>query len=657
MSYCAAFLFAENEKDPPPPSTPLAPLKEGLEFLEGIPLTEDQKTRISAVYDESQKEIAAFQTEDGQDADRLRRLRERTQKTRQLHEDTFTKIRDILDSEQRKSVREKIRARMLTGNLPVRGVRPNAFELFSDPFLMGRLKNAPETQDDFSATLRSPFELPGERLEPLNFIDKAVLDRLAEKNISPAPLCSDAVFVRRVYLDVIGTLPTLQETTEFLHDETPDKRARLIDRLLERPEFVDYWALKWGDMLRVKAEFPMNLWPNGAMVYQRWIRESIRTNKPVDRFFREILLGSGSNFRSPPANFYRASQNRDAHSLAETVALTLLGERLEHWPREKRDQLAVFFSRVAIKGTAEWKEEIVYWNDQALDNPEVVFPDGTKGRVEPGNDPREEFARWLFQPENPRLSRNFVNRTWFWLFGRGIVHEPDDFREDNPASHPALLDSLSAEFIRSKYDFKQLIRLILNSRTYQQSSIARSDEAEAEILFAFYPTRQLDAEILQDMFRQIFGVHIAYASDVPEPFTNIPVWRRTFLLPDGSITSSFLETFGRPPRDSGVLTERNLTPSASQRLFLINSSEMVQWIEQTWRLRNTANAAAASGKPEERRKLFLNCIWLTILSRYPTEEETELATSLLNNKNRNETLTFQDIIWALVNSKEFLCRH
>lgn len=506
---------------------------------------------------------------------------------------------------------------------------------------------------------RAVYELSAEQSDAFTPtpLDAPVLKRLAEKGIPPAPICSDAVFLRRVYLDLIGTLPTVEETRTFLADEAPDKRAALVDRLLDRPEFVDYWAMKWSDTLRVKAEFPINLWPNGAMVYHRWIRESFRVDKPLDRFARELLLGSGSNFRNPPANFYRASQSRDARSIAAAVALTFLGARLGDWPQERQDQLVAFFSRVAFKPSAEWKEEIVYWDDTPLDLAELVFPDGQKVAVAEGVDPRVLFADWLLRAENPVFARVVVNRAWNWMLGGGIVDPPDDFRDDNPPSNPELLDVLATEFVRANYDWKQLLRLICNSRTYQQSSFGRGDHPEAAALFAFYPVRQIDAEVLQDMLRQVLVVPLGYSSDVPEPYTNVPDWRRTIMLADASITHPFLETFGRPSRDSGMDADRNLRPSVSQRMFLVNSSDMMLWIERSWRLRSAANAEAAARKGEQRHKVIGEYLYLTLWSRYPTEEEAEKVREQYAVKGRNETAAFQDLLWTMLNSKEFLCRH
>ncbi|MCL2745162.1 MAG: DUF1553 domain-containing protein [Planctomycetaceae bacterium] len=253
--------------------------------------------------------------------------------------------------------------------------------------------------------------------------------------------------------------------------------------------------------------------------------------------------------------------------------------------------------------------------------------------------------------------KNAVNRYWFWLFGTGIVHEPDDFRADNPPSIPALLDVLSQEFVKSKYDVKQFLRLVMSSRTYQQSSIANSPYSEAGKLFACYPARQLDAEVLEDIFCQVFYAGRNYASDVPEPFTFVPAYLRTFTLADGSITSPFLETFGRPPRDTGYLVERNPNATPSQKMFLINSSEMVEWVDRYWRIRQEAQAAIGEVPANERTRKFIEYLWLYLLAREPAEIEFLNVEKLLKVPGRNEQLVFQDVIWTLVNSKEFLCRH
>jgi len=481
-------------------------------------------------------------------------------------------------------------------------------------------------------------------------IDKLVFARLRRVNVQPANICSDAVFVRRAYLDVIGTLPSGHEAREFLLDQKPDKRRALIDRLLDREEFADFWAMKWSDLLRVKAEFPINLWPNAAQAYHHWIHTSIRDNKPYDQFVRELLTASGSNFRVPPVNFYRAMQNKELPAIAQAVALTFMGTRADKWPTNQLAGMAGFFSQVGYKYTAEWKEEIVFF-DPAKTNAaiEAVFPDGKKVKLLTDKDPREVFADWLIDPKNPWFTRNIANRAWSWLLGRGIIHEPDDIRPDNPPTNPELLALLERELVSSHYDLKHLYRLILNSRTYQLSAIPKSDDPEGDAFFSHYPLRRLDAEVLIDALNQITTSTEKYTSAIPEPFTFIPEDQRSIALPDGSITSPFLELFGRPSRDTGMEAERNNRSTAAQRLHLLNSSHVQRKIEQS----RMIQYLTSKDNPRE----MVSGLYLGILSRFPTEDEFKIAGAYAQSGKAKGRDAAVDLAWALINSAEFLYRH
>jgi hypothetical protein len=525
-----------------------------------------------------------------------------------------------------------------------------------------------------SSEALSPFEsqpaAAGQAVPtPRGQIDNLIFGRLEQLGVQPANMCSDAVFVRRAYLDVIGTLPTAQEARTFLSDQDPNKRSTLIDRLLERDEFADYWAMKWGDLLRVKAEFPINLWPNAVQAYHHWIRTCIRENRPYDRFVRDMLTASGSNFRVPQVNFYRAIQSRDPQGIAQAVALTFMGARADRWEKERFLGMAGFFSQVAYKSTSEWKEDIVSFDPNKPPAQAAVFPDGTPAKLSPaqpaaaGKDPREVFADWLITPKNPWFTRNIVNRVWSWLLGRGIIHEPDDIRPDNPPSNPELLTFLEKELVSANYDLKHIYRLILNSQTYQLSSIPRTAKPDGQANFSHYPLRQLDAEVLIDALNQITGTTEKYSSAIPEPFTFIPEDQRSIALADGSITSSFLEMFGRSARDTGLESERNNRPTAAQRLHLLNSSHIQRKIEQGPGLRSLLQSKQ---KPRE----VVTELYLTILSRFPTDEElkTVQAYSLPaqgppargpggagGTARAREAAV--DLAWALINSPEFIYRH
>jgi hypothetical protein len=520
-------------------------------------------------------------------------------------------------------------------------------------------------------------------------IDKLVFAELARLKIEPV-LCSDAVFVRRAYLDVIGTLPTANEAREFIEDSNPDKRRALIDRLLERDEFADYWAMKWGDILRIKAEFPVNLWPNAAQAYHRWVRASMAANKRYNEFVREMLTSSGSNFRVGQVNFYRAIQNRTPEGISSAVALTFMGARAEAWPSNRLADMAVLFSQIGYKPTGEWKEEHVFWDPLGAskvtgssapgrpaiaaigvvsNNPaqlvltnaceprrETKFPDGTPVTLSPDQDPRELFADWLITPKNPWFTHAAVNRIWAWLLGRGIVHEPDDIRVGNPASNATLLMYLDKEFVASGYDMKKLYRLILNSKTYQLSSTPRNNWPQAAAQFASYPLRRLDAEVLIDAINRVTGTTDLYTSPIPEPYTYIPENMPAIAIADGSITSPFLALFGRSARATGMENERNNRPVAAQWLHLLNSSHIQRKLDRGPAL----HALIESGKS---RTEIITELYLTILSRFPTSEEMAVAKAYgfaptagqqARPKRRAEWV---DIAWALINSAEFLYRH
>ncbi len=522
---------------------------------------------------------------------------------------------------------------------------------------------------------------------PATVLDKIIARKLTKLGIHPA-YCSDAVFVRRAYLDAIGTLPTADEARAFILDPDPGKRVALIDRLIERPEFADYWAMKWSDLLRVKAEFPVNLWPNAAQAYHHWIRTAVRDNLPYDRFVREMLTANGSNFRVGQVNFYRAMQNRTPEGIATAVALTFMGTRADIWPTNRLAGMALFFSQVAYKPTREWKEEVVFWDpDKDLTPPSAatavtngtnsvsaagyaapavaaappppgrngplvaVFPNGKKIELPPDRDPRELFADWLIAPRNPWFTRNIANRAWSWLMGRGIIHEPDDIRPDNPPSNPELLECLEKQLVASRYDMKKFFRLIMTSRAYQYSAIVpKSGVAAGESQFAFYPLRQLDAEVLSDAINRITGSSDLYTSAIPEPFTFIPDNKPAIALPDGSITSAFLELFGRPARATGMENERVNRPTPSQRMHLLNSSNIQRKIEESATLKALMNP---SRKPPE----IMDDIYLTILSRYPAANEVKCANAYAKSGVASGRAAWLDLVWALINSEEFRYRH
>jgi hypothetical protein len=503
-----------------------------------------------------------------------------------------------------------------------------------------------------SATNAQPYEQAGWTSRG-NVIDAQVTTALARQGLRLRNPCSDEVFIRRVFLDVIGALPTPTEVEAFLSDTRPNKRAILIESLLSRDEYADYWSMKWCDILRVKAEYPINLWPNAVQAYHRWVHTAIRDNMPYDQFARQLLTSNGSNFRNPQVNFYRAVQGRTPVALAKAVALTFMGIRIERWPETRQSSMAAFFSRVAYKKTDEWKEEIVYPDPKSVGPMKVVFPDATTANLPAYSDPRLVFTDWLVSSKNPWFARNAVNRIWFWLMGRGIIQEPDDIRPDNPPASPETLTCLANAFVASHYDTKYLLRLILNSNTYQQSSIPApgEDDSNPKVAFARYSVRQLDAEVLIDALCWIGGSGEGYSSATPEPYTFIPKENRTISLADGSITSPFLTTFGRPSRDTGLLMERDNKPTDTQRLYMLNSSDVQKRIDGSPILRPYINYAWRD-KPAAVKGLYE-----VVLSRMPTAIEQSMAEEHFKTKGLAPRQAANDLAWALINSKEFLNRH
>jgi len=538
-------------------------------------------------------------------------------------------------------------------------------------------------------------------------LDKLMLECWKKNDLKPAKMSSDSTFIRRVYLDLIGKTPTVEEARAFLADKSPKKRSELIDSLLERKEFAMYWSLKWCDILRVKSEFPINMWPNAVQAYHHWVWDSIKKNKPYNQFSKELITGSGSNFREPQVNFYRSTRDRTKTGFAKVAVQAFLCSDITKWSDFNREEVEKLFSRVAIKGTDEWKEQIVYLNPEPVEEMKVTMPDGTVLKVSSDKDPRIVFADWLMDSKNMWFEEAAVNRLWFWLFGRGIVHGPDNFElrskdaglitnwfgnppkdnKANPPSCPEVMKYLAEQFSLSGYDFKALCKLITNSATYQQSCIpAGKDLEKAEKYFAVYPIRRIDAEVLRDTMTYLTGVEPKYLSMIPEPFTFIPGNQPTIALADGSISSAFLENFGRPARDTGLLSERNNETTYSQRLFLLNSP-LVQWkIVSSKPTKNIVKRA--KGDP----KKIIDNIYLFILSREATEEEIKklmklygikpmgVAVKEIKRKKKGKDKTFnkkdkaaltrlkkqnadkfknaaKDLLWTLVNTKEFLFKH
>ena len=507
----------------------------------------------------------------------------------------------------------------------------------------------------FTAVLLTGFASPVQEL------DKLLKENYKDADLAPVKRAEDDIFLRRAMISVTGKVPTAAEVRQFLADRSKDKRSKLIGRLLDSPGFADMMAMRFADMFRIKSEFPINLWPNAVQSYHRYFRDAVVQNRSWDKVVRELLTASGSNFRVPAANFFRASSVRTPEGLAKVTALSFMGIKTDKLSADDRKAFAAFFSRISFKSTDEWKEEIVFLDPEPAIVKAVTL-DGKSFEINsPATDPRTVFADWLLEKDNPFFARAFANRAWHWVFGRGLIDPADDmplprgfwsklFSLNENEGNEKVLDYLAGEFAKSNYDIKKLFCLILNSCAYNADwKTLPAEQTEAEKRFAVYPFRRLEAEVLVDIYSQILGSHESYSSVIPEPFTFLPKGAPAVTIADGSISSRTLDNFGKPSRDSGVLAERNNNITPSQRLFLMNSN----WIYH----RTGALPGRIWGKRRISDKQRVEELYLTILSRKPTAEEFKKINAYKKKFRKQKWLVWHDLAWALINTKEFLHHH
>jgi hypothetical protein len=492
-----------------------------------------------------------------------------------------------------------------------------------------------------------------------NFIDEKLFARWKDLGLTPSPPCSDEQFFRRIHLDALGTLPTPESIKAFLADKDPQKRRAAIDRVLERPEFVDFWALKWGDLLRINRD---QLADKGMWSFHNWVRASLRDNRPVDEFVRDIIGAEGSTFTDGPANFYQLSNN--ALDWSEMTTQVFLGVRLQcarchHHPFEKWSQddyygMAAFFVRLGTKRSQEFGifgqgETVVFLKPAGeINHPRkgnVVPPHPLDGpTLEDRLDRRKKLADWITARENPFFARNIVNRFWGYFMGHGIVEPLDDMRATNPPTNPELLDALAADLVEHRFDLKHLMRTIMNSRSYQLGSAATpGNQADAaNTFFARHQVKRLSAEQIADA--------IDFATGTREKYTGLPLGTRAIQLPDTTVRSYLMDTFGRPARQITCECERTMQPNIAQALHLLNGDFVNKKI------------AAPKGRIEELLKAKASMpaaieeLYLVTLSRPPRPEEVAKVQGLLANApSPSEGL--QDLLWVLLNSREFQFNH
>lgn len=490
-----------------------------------------------------------------------------------------------------------------------------------------------------------------------NIVDRLVFARQRDLQLNPAGLSDDPTFLRRVYVDVTGTLPTADEAKRFLDSTATDKRARLIDELLDRDEYAYLWALKWADLMRGSD---VTISKRGVHSFHRYLVDRFRNDRPFDEFARETLTSLGNTLHKPGANFHRIARTPD--EAAEAMAQLFLGVRIgcakcHNHPFEAITQddyygLAAYFARVKFKGKQFMVDDEIVYLDRGGDvrHPTkninvmpIAFGEAARD-LGPDDDRRERLVAWLVRPDNPYFARSTANRVWYHLFGRGIVDPVDDFRETNPPSNPELLDALAREFVSSGYRLKPVLRLVLNSSTYQLSS-----NAVAQSRFAAnsapYCTNQsvkmIGAEQLLDAISQVTGI--------PQEFPGHPRGTRAVELAEGATEHPFLKAFSKPVRDVTCECAREDDPSLSQVIHLMNNRHIVEAIKSS---DSRLGQWLAAGKSDAE---VTELLYLSTLSRRPSPAELNLIQKHIASSNR--IAGFQDVQHALLFSNEFLLRH
>jgi hypothetical protein len=498
-----------------------------------------------------------------------------------------------------------------------------------------------------------------------NFIDDLVLQKLQELRLPPSPLCSDHEFIRRAFLDAAGILPTPEEVTKFLADPAPDKRVKLIDALLERSEFVDYWAYKWSDLLLVSTR---KLPQQSVWAFYQFIHRSVADNKPWDRFARDILTARGSSLQNGAASYF--VQHRDTAELNEATSITFMGmsitcarchnHPLEKWTQDQYWSMANLFSRVALKN-GDRGGEVIVQSQSFGDVPHLrkgipMPPTPLDGKPLPFDSPtdrRQYFADWLTSPDNPYFARALVNRVWRNFLGRGLVEAEDDLRQTNPPTNAMLFDALAQDFIKHKYDVKHLVRTIMSSAAYQRSSKTLPENASDDRFYSHYLIRRLPAEVVLDAYSQVTGVPTPFtqvnvgSTGGQAPTTLYPPGTRALQLPDSLLVSTFLDSFGRPNREQTCSCERQQDSSVGQALHLNNGKTLND------KLRDKNSRVEKWAQEKTSDEEIVKRVYLLALCREPTAAELKKFTTLLGDGGpRREVL--EDLFWAVLTSKEFV---
>jgi Protein of unknown function (DUF1553)/Protein of unknown function (DUF1549) len=501
-----------------------------------------------------------------------------------------------------------------------------------------------------------------------NFIDEIVLEKLQSLSLPPSPRCSDSEFIRRAFIDATGVLPTAQETRDFLADKSDTKRDKLIESLLRRPEFVDYWTYKWSDLLLVSTK---QLKPPAVWSYYNWIRNNVAANTPWDAFARKVITAQGSTLENGAANFYVLHD--DPRTMSETASQAFLGmsincakchnHPMEKWTNNQYYQMANLFARVRTKtGSGEGDNVIFVSNSGDLIQPLTGKPqppaplDGKSVLIDSPEDRRTALADWLASRDNPYFSRAIVNRIWANFMTVGLVEAVDDMRVTNPPSNEKLLSTLATYLADQKFDLKALMRLIMQSETYQRASQTSSQNAAETRFYSHHYPRRLMAEVMHDAIAQITGVPTQFQVDRRNAKAGLgekyPLGFRAIQLPDTQTYSYFLKAFGRPDREKTCECERTMEPSVTQVLHIANGDTINKKLES----KNCRISKAIEDNTQNEK--IIEDLYVSALARYPTPKEKEkMLKTLSSAADSDRRAIVEDVYWAILSSREFLFNH
>jgi hypothetical protein len=487
-----------------------------------------------------------------------------------------------------------------------------------------------------------------------NYIDTLVHAKLKKLRVEPSPLCDDSTFVRRVYLDVIGLLPTADEYARFMVSTLPNKRELLVDELLERKEFAELWVLKWAELLQIRSD-PNVVSPKAMLLYYNWLQEKIAKNVPTDQWVKELLGANGGTFKNPATNYYQIE--RDVLKVTENVAQVFMGMRIQcaqchnhpfdRWTMDDYYGFASFFTQVGRKAGDDPREVVIFnagggeTNHPVLNKPmPPKFLGGAVADVA-GKDRRVVLAEWLASKDNPYFARNLANIVWAHFFGMGIIDEVDDVRISNPASNQELLDELGKRFTEYNYDFKKLVKDICTSRTYQLATQPNKSNEGDTRNFARGPIRRIRAETMLDIISQV--------TDTKDKFPGLPLGARAVQIADGQVSTYFLTTFGRPTRETVCSCEVRLEPTLSQSLHLMNGDTVGPKIQ--------AGNLVGKWLQEKRPPAYvIEQLYIRCLSRPPTPEELKKLLAVVDAA-QDKKQALEDVFWAILNSREFMFNH